>query len=703
MPNDRETSELISMSLSGVLSSSDQHRFREGVAGSDESRQFQTISRLIQDSLSDVARRSADGDPHVAPGLSDQAKNRLRDSMRLEQTRLSRPGGTAAVATGSTFRPDSADKTAGPDEVETRQMTTRFQIQRQLGAGALGVVWLARDEKLKRSVALKEMNAEAAEFPRAWHRFCREAEITGYLEHPNIVQLYQFGSDPVTGQPFYAMRFVGKRTLAEAIDEYHDRRESGEDTSMDLHKLLIAFLGVCQALAYAHSRGVIHRDLKPENVALDNFGQVIVLDWGLARLTDEFEAGNLLSGDGALSDSGFEKTMAGEIIGTPIYMAPEQAAGDQDNVDERADVYGLGAILFAMLTGKAPHSDRSRDDGGVVAVDELLRRIAAEPSPDPGAGRDDLPSGLVSICSRALRLKRHSRFQTAAELADAVERWLAGRTERRQLYGNMQSEGRELRTNMLNFIRNLERNVRFMSSLPPIQEISGAIRNSPAAEDLRTWRQRLSVIYRGLLQTNNDFCAVSFCQVTDNEYREIVRIERQQGDTGQARSVPASRLASGPLTDCQRAIMDGHPQESTTSFQKDCRSDGREAPSGFVISAVPVFDEQTEEPFGFVMIEACLMHVVEGFLRHRLKYSDRAFVLNNDYDVLMQINKDGSLTGTCDGEPASSICSKWAAVIPNLRERGEYVDEQTHSVYATRVDLVPGKSSLSIVLLNGAG
>ena len=99
----------------------------------------------------------------------------------------------------------------------------------------MGVVWLARDEKLKRSVALKEMNAEAAEFPRAWQRFCREAEITGYLEHPNVVPLYQFGSDPVTGRPFYAMRFVGKRTLADAIDDYHDRRQAAEDTSMDLH------------------------------------------------------------------------------------------------------------------------------------------------------------------------------------------------------------------------------------------------------------------------------------------------------------------------------------------------------------------------------------------------------------------------------------------------------------------------------------
>lgn len=703
MPNDRETSELISMSLSGMLPPERETAVRERLAESDDAQSFQTISRLIQDSLSDVARRSTAGDPEIGPGLSELAKNRLRDSVVQEQMRLSHSGSATTVQHHGTTQQPAIASPFDTDRAEARQMTSRFQIQRQLGAGALGVVWLARDEQLKRSVALKEMNPEAAEFPRAWHRFCREAEITGYLEHPNVVPLYQFGTDADTGQPFYAMRFVGKRTLAAAIEEYHDRRAAGEDTSMDLHKLLTAFLGVCQALAYAHSRGVIHRDLKPENVALDNFGQVIVLDWGLARLTDEFESGNLLSGDGVLSDSSFEQTMAGEVIGTPIYMAPEQAAGDQDKVDERTDVYGLGAILFAMLTGDAPHTARSRDEGTSVAVNELLRRISEDPSPDPVSVRPDIPPGLAFICSRALRFKQHSRFQTAGELADAVERWMAGRSERRQLYGNMQSEGRELRTNMLNFIRNLERNARFMASLPPIQGIIDAMGDNRDGEDLVTWRKRLATIYRGLLQTNSDFFAVSYCQVTDNQYQEIVRIERHKSDAAQPRSIPASRLGSGELTSCQQAVMQGHPEEACTSLLTNCSSGGRDVANGFVISAVPVYDDQTEEPFGYVMIEACLTHVVEGYLRNRLRNADRAYILNNDCDVLIRFNRDGTPAPECDGQSASAICSKWASVIPTLRKHGEYVDEQTHAVYATRVDLVPGQSSLAIVLMNDAG
>jgi len=701
MPSDLEASELISRSLSGTLPSTQADSVRKSVTDNENSKQFQRMSQLIQESLSDAARRSVDGDPAIAPGLSADAKRRLLDSVRLQQLQLSSAGGKTVVPSGSTYQQRWADAASEAEDVAIRQMTSRFQIQRQLGAGALGIVWLARDEKLKRSVALKEMNAQAAEFPRAWQRFCREAEITGYLEHPNVVPLYQFGSDPVTGRPFYAMRFVGKRTLANAIDDYHDRRQAAEDTSMDLHKLLTAFLGVCQAIAYAHSKGVIHRDLKPENVALDNFGQVIVLDWGLARLTDEFEAGNLLSGDDSLLDNGFEKTMAGEVIGTPIFMAPEQASGDQDSVDERTDVYGLGAILFAMLTSAAPHTARSRHEGSVVSVEELLRRITIDDSPDPSAVRDDIPSGLVSICNRALRFKQHSRYQTAAELADAVERWMAGRTERRQLYGNMQSEGRELRTNLLNFIRNLERNVRFMASLPPIQGSINAVREDSPEENLKTWRKRLGTIYRGLLQTNTDFFAVSYCQVTDGSYQELVRVERQVNETAQARTVPASRLASGPLTSCQQIVMDGQPEESHTTLSTGCSSGGQTAPSGYVVSAVPVFDDETEEPFGFVMIEACLHHVVEGFLQQRLKNSDRAFILNNDCEVLMQVNKDGTSSIDCDGQSASSICSMWSTVMSALRDRGEYVDEKTHSVYATRVDLVRGKSSLAIVLLNG--
>jgi len=699
MPDDRKTSELISQSLSGDLTTAQDEDLQQSVADSREANQFQNLSRLIQDSLSDVAHRTAEGDPAFCEGLTSEAKQRLRDSVRIETLRRSSDGSVNQVDSTLSGTLDEESALTSNDESESRQMTSRFLVQRELGSGALGVVWLARDEKLKRSVALKEMSAEAAEYPRAWHRFCREAEITGYLEHPNVVPLYQFGNDPQTGRPFYAMRFVGKRTLAEAIVEYHERLATGEDASMSLHKLLSAFLGVCQAVAYAHSKGVIHRDLKPENVALDSFGQVIVLDWGLARLTDEFEAGNLLSGDGVLADSSFEQTMAGEVIGTPLYMAPEQASGDQDHVDERTDVYGLGAILFAMLTGSAPHATQSHDDGSVVDMKELLRRVAENATPDPAEHRADIPAGLVSICKQALSFRQHLRYQTATELADAVERWMAGRSRRRELYGSMQSEGRELRTNLLSFIRNLERNTRFMSSLPPIQGIIDAMSPDRQVEDVNTWRQRLAVIFGGLLQTNSDFSAVSYCRVEGDQFREVVRLERGQADAASVRSVPASRLRSDAMTECLQATMDRHPDDVSTSILNRCSSGGRDSERGFLVSTVPVFDEQTEEPFGFVMLESCLTHVVEDFLQNRLQNAKRVYVLNDKCEVLLHMKQDSNQACDVKCHDFGELCSQWANVRPELRMRGEYVDEQTHAIYATRVSIDRDESALAIVLL----
>ncbi len=390
MVNDRDVSELVSRSLSGILSPKQAQELTDAVEQSVPLRNFAKLSNLIQDSVSDVARRTAQGDESLSPGLSSEARDRMRKSVALEQLKQSRSGMGVSQTLGlgsSTFSENRAEADTG------RTMSSEFTFMRKLGEGGLGTVWLARDEKLKRMVAVKEMNADAAEIPRAWARFHREAQITGHLEHPGVVPLYQFGTDARTGQPFYAMRFVGKRTLVNAIEEYHERLNAGKEVSMDLHNLLSAFISVCQAIAYAHSRGVIHRDLKPENVAIDNFGQVIVLDWGLAKISSEFESGVFGSRGPISADPDFGRTIAGEVIGTPLYMAPEQAAGALDSIDERTDVYGLGAILFAMLTGSAPHQASTTKDGQPVRIQELLKSIANNPSPTPRSFKPGIPSG----------------------------------------------------------------------------------------------------------------------------------------------------------------------------------------------------------------------------------------------------------------------------------------------------------------------
>lgn len=703
MLNDINKSELISKSVSGMLNPEQQQEIELAVSGCKESRAFANLSRLIQDSLSDVAEKSLAGDSSIAPGLSNAAKQKIKQSLLKESARLQTDELSATVAAKSDFTFDDRpvgqmrSRDAG-DEFEQRTTKTRFSLLKQIGQGGLGTVWLARDEMLRRKVALKEMNPKAAEFPRAWERFQREAEITGQLEHPNVVPLYEFGVDETTGQPFYAMRFVGKRTLVDAIEEYHDRRAAGEDVTMDLHRLLTAFTGVCQAIAYAHSRNVIHRDLKPENVALDNFGQVIVLDWGLAKIADDHETTGGISGVSSLSDSAFNQTMAGEIIGTPLYMAPEQAAGDLDKVDQRTDIYGLGAILFAMLTGHAPHQN-SVSGSGKVSMPALLKIVAEGPSPRPRDYDVAIPADLEAICTKAMQYKAHSRYQSVPEMSDAVQRWMAGRSERRQQYANARSECRELRSTMLASVRDLERNVRFMSCLPPIQGIVDA-ETQRGTETVATWRERLAVIYSGLLRTNCDFCSVSFSQVTDGNYQELVRMERQASDAFNVRSIPASRLASGPLTSCMQKALDGKPDEVYVALSSECPGPGEaDAPVASRMAAgVPVFDAVTEELFGFVMIEASLDRLIEAQIRDRFRSSGRLFVLDNDCGILLQMDRNGNRVHKDNGKPMTSISTHWDNVLPVLKSDGEFLDEQDHAMYATKIDLVPGRYSLALAL-----
>ncbi len=172
-------------------------------------------------------------------------------------------------------------------EIEDRSVGARYTLLRKLGQGGLGIVWLAHDENLNRYVAVKELAGDARVGNIALEHFRREAEITGRLEHPGIVPIYQFGVDDKSGKAFYAMRFLGRRTLQDAIDEYHERRESGAEEKILLHRLLSSFVSVCHSVGHAHAQKVIHRDLKPSNVALDEFGQVTLLDWGLSKVNDE--------------------------------------------------------------------------------------------------------------------------------------------------------------------------------------------------------------------------------------------------------------------------------------------------------------------------------------------------------------------------------------------------------------------------------
>ena len=292
---------------------------------------------------------------------------------------------------------------------QVRQVNSRFSLIRKLGEGGLGTVWLARDESLRRYVAIKEIRAGlVGDTAAAIARFRREAELTGRLEHPGIVPVYQFGTDPETGRYFYAMRFLGKHTMQDAIVEYHERRESGDDQPLLFHRLLTAFVNLCQSVAHAHTKSIIHRDLKPENVALDGFGQVVLLDWGLAKINDETGADEASFETSGADDTSV--TVASQVLGSPMYMAPEQAAGRLEEMDERTDVFGLGGILFAILTGLAPHEHSTVHTSGRRSVSDLLSEIVSRPVVRPSSLVPNVPPALEAICLKATQQTLPSLF-----------------------------------------------------------------------------------------------------------------------------------------------------------------------------------------------------------------------------------------------------------------------------------------------------
>jgi PAS domain S-box-containing protein len=293
----------------------------------------------------------------------------------------------------------------------------RYALTRLHATGGIGRVWLAHDSELGRPVALKELRPEKAEDAVLRGRFLKEARITGQLEHPGVVPVYELAHRPDDQQPFYTMRYVHGRTLSDAARAYHQKRRDGRADSLEFVALLNAFVAVCNTVAYAHSRGVVHRDLKGQNVVLGDFGEVVVLDWGLAKVVGQPEgeapAPALVLDDAGADGSG--QTVQGQALGTPAYMAPEQAAGWLDRINRRTDVYGLGAILYEILTGQPPFT------GPDTAT--ILRLVQEEEPILPRQLWTEVPPALEAVCLRALAKQPEDRPAAAADLAQAVQGW----------------------------------------------------------------------------------------------------------------------------------------------------------------------------------------------------------------------------------------------------------------------------------------
>ncbi len=318
------------------------------------------------------------------------------------------------------------------DSGVSREDPARYELGDEIGRGGLGRVVAASDRFLGRRIAVKELlgrplpDGTPGEVGSAGRtRFLLEARVTARLEHPAIVPVYELGERP-DGALYYTMREVRGRSLAAAI---------AAAGSLDARLALVPhFVAVCQAIAYAHSRGVLHRDLKPQNVMVGEFGETVVLDWGLAKVVGATEPTI-----NALGPLDADLTAFGSVLGTPSYMSPEQALGQSDLVDEQSDVWALGAILFSILTGRPPH--QGPDALSVVRSAASLPAVAVL-SIEPRA-----PPELCAIVERALARERQNRYRGAKELAVEVEAWLAGRRVEAYRYSTTEILRRFVRRN----------------------------------------------------------------------------------------------------------------------------------------------------------------------------------------------------------------------------------------------------------------
>lgn len=275
-----------------------------------------------------------------------------------------------------------------------------YEPAAEIGRGGMGVVYRARQTSLDRQVALKMILRGALASPEDVARFRAEAEAAARLNHPNIVQVFEVGEH--NGQPFFSMQYVEGTTLSKRIAD-------GPLPSREAARLLIP---VCRAVAEAHRNGVLHRDLKPSNILIDEDGRPFVTDFGLAK---RIVPSGQLRDDSAAADVE-TLTNSGAILGTPSYMAPEQAAGQRGQIGEASDVYSLGAILYATLTGRPPFQAAN-------PVDTILMVLEQEPVPprvlNPGADSD-----LEMIAMKCLQKPTDLRYRDAAALADDLEAWL---------------------------------------------------------------------------------------------------------------------------------------------------------------------------------------------------------------------------------------------------------------------------------------
>ena len=356
--------------------------------------------------------------------LRSEERIMLGPSVTLEIRQMPAPA-SANLALGS--RRDALRKLLPPEFLHEK----KYEPGDIIAQGGMGAVLSAREVIIQREVAMKVMLESDA--PADIMRFIAEAKITGQLEHPNIVPVHELGVDDKE-QVFYTMKYVRGITLRQIIDDLLTGRPEAI-RNYPLAQLLTIFQKVCDAVAFAHSKGVIHRDLKPENFMIGDFGEVLVMDWGLAKVLDPTsnlavsDDGHSIIRTGVREELHADEKRSGNVLGTPQYMAPEQAYGQHDDLDVRTDVYALGAILHHLLTLRPPiEGETPRDIMSKVAGGDFqpARNATLGSQRLPHLPHGKVPEALSAVALKAMANNAANRYQTVRELQADIQAYQAG-------------------------------------------------------------------------------------------------------------------------------------------------------------------------------------------------------------------------------------------------------------------------------------
>ena len=532
------------------------------------------------------------------------------------------------------------------------------------------------------------------------------------------------------------MRFMGKQTMQDAILEYHELREAGENDPIHLHRLISAFVELCNSVAYAHSKQIIHRDLKPENVALDSYGQVILLDWGLAKIDDDTGAAEAAFELVQEESENLNLTTARQVLGSPMYMSPEQAAGRIDDIDERTDVYGLGGILFAILTGQAPH-EPSQSHSENSGLSDLLSEIVGGEVLSARSFVSNIPRELDAICQKALQKKRCLRYPSAAVMAEDVERFLAGReviayrepvqqriqrwisehprwsqsiallvacvflaaiitgyvvrqtqlAESNYRFQQAADIAKELVFHLQTQADNGIKDTRFLTGLRPVQEIvalesgNGIDSESPLTNNPK---DDLASISEALLHRNEAYLAIGLLKL-DEQTRQVLRVARNPG-ANLIRRVPSHLLESfstdESFIDYFSLLPGDVVLQTSDKVNPDAPTEFRDALSLTVLNTI--FDDSSGEYFGLMAIQLDL----RGMMQDRIEETrhDRVNVYVTDGDGIIQmVLSEGEFQTNFDGKPIATLIPEASHIFGGDPIARVYSDGST--VFAKRIRL----------------